>query len=144
MHQTPRLESHPSSPIKGIIQISPYTPNEILPRQEHTTSLDLDELHQELCKTISKAQQQYSMSADRCQTPPPDFKIGDKVFVKSDNIQTTRPSKKLSEKYLGPFKIIAQVGSVSFTLRLPENMRAIHPVFHVSMLEPSTPNDFPN
>src|SRR3979490_3107994 len=55
-----------------------------------------------------------------------------------------RPSKKLSEKYLGPFEIIAQVGSISFTLRLPDNMRAIHPVFHVSMLELSTPNDFPN
>ena len=55
-----------------------------------------------------------------------------------------RPSKKLSEKYLGPFEIIAQVGSVSFTLRLPDNMRSIHPIFHVSMLEPSTPNDFPN
>ena len=36
-----------------------------------------------------------------------DFKIGDKVFVKSDNIQTMRLSKKLSEQFLGPFKIMA-------------------------------------
>ncbi|KXN80919.1 hypothetical protein AN958_06832, partial [Leucoagaricus sp. SymC.cos] len=46
-------------------------------------------------------------------------------------------------KYLGPYEIIAQPGSHSFTLRLPESMRAVHPVFHVSMLEPSTPNPFP-
>ena len=55
-----------------------------------------------------------------------------------------RPSKKLSEKFLGPFEIIAQIGSISFTLLLPDNMRAIHPVFHISMLELSTPNNFPN
>ena len=65
------------------------------------------------------------------------------MFVTSDHICTTRPSKKLAEKYLGPFEIIAQAGTHSFTLRLPSSMRAIHPVFHVSMLEPSTPNSFP-
>ena len=56
----------------------------------------------------------------------------------------TRPSKKLSEKNLGPFEIIAQVGPASFTLRLPEHMKAVHPVFHVSQLELSTPNTIPN
>ena len=56
----------------------------------------------------------------------------------------TRPSRKLSEKNLGPFEIIAQVGTHSFTLRLPDSMRAVHPVFHVSMLEPATPNVIPN
>ena len=76
-------------------------------------------------------------------TVTPDFVIGDKVFVKSDHIRTTRPSKKLAEKYLGPFEIIAQAGTHSFTLHLPSSMRAIYLVFHVSMLEPSTPNPFP-
>ena len=84
------------------------------------------------------------MSADKHWTPPPDFKISDKVFVKSDNICTTQPSKKLAEKFLGPFEILAQVGSVSFTLHLPDSMRGIHLIFHISMLEPSTPNEFPN
>jgi hypothetical protein len=104
--------------------------------------VDLDELHQYLRKTISAAQLRYSISADRRRTPDPDFQVGDKVFVKSDNIRTTRPSKKLAEKFLGPFEIIAQAGTHSFTLRLPPSMRSIHPVFHVSMLEPSTPNLF--
>ena len=89
-------------------------------------------------------QKRYSVSADRHRTPPLDFKIGDKVFVKSNNICTTRPSKKLVEIYLGPSEIIVQVSSVSFTLCLPNSMRSIHPVFHVSMLEPSTLNQFPN
>ena len=89
-------------------------------------------------------QKRYSVSADRCWTLLPDFKIRDKVFVKSNNIHTTQPSKKLAEKYLGPFEIIVQVGSVSFTLHLPDSMRSIHPIFHVSMLEPSTPSQFLN
>ena len=54
----------------------------------------------------------------------------------------TRPSKKLSKKYLRPYEIIAQPSPQSFTLCLPDTMRAAHPVFHVSMLEPATPNTF--
>ena len=90
------------------------------------------------------AETRYSVSANKHQTPSPDFAIGDKVFVKSDHIRTTRPSKKLVEKYLGPFEIIAQAGTHLFTLRLPSSMRSIHLVFHVSMLEPSTLNPFSN
>jgi len=53
-----------------------------------------------------------------------------------------RPSKKLSKKYLGPYKIIAQPSPQSFTLRLPDTMRAVYPMFYISMLEPATPNIF--
>ena len=107
-------------------------------------AVNLDDLHQQLWSHISNAQKRYSVSAEKRQTPLPDVKIGDKVFVKSNNIHTTRPSKKLAEKYLGPFEIIAQVGSVSFILHLPNSMKSIHPVFHISKLEPSTLNQFPN
>jgi hypothetical protein len=72
------------------------------------------------------------------------LKVGDKAFVKVKFFQTTRPLKKLSEKYLGPFDIISQVGPLSWTLHLLTTMHAVHPVFHVSMLEPSTLNSIPN
>ena len=106
--------------------------------------VDLDELHQQLRSHISNVQKRYSTSADKHRTLPPDFKIGDKVFIKSDNSHTTQLSKKLTEKFLGPFEILAQVSSISFTLHLPNSMRGIHPVFHISMLEPSAPNEFLN
>ena len=64
-------------------------------------------------------------------SPAPDFKVGDKVFVKAQFFQTIQPSKKLSEKYLGPYEIIAQPSTLSFTLCLPESMCSVHPVFHV-------------
>ena len=75
-------------------------------------------------------------------SPAPDFKVSDKVFVKAQFFQTTRPSKKLSEKYLGPYKIISQPGTLSFTLHLPESICSVYPVFHMSMLEPTTSNTF--
>jgi len=105
-------------------------------------TVDLDELQSTLKTEISAAQQHYQKSTDAQHSPTPDFKVGDKVFVKAQFFRTTRPSKKLSKKYLGPYKIIAQSGTLSFTLCLPESMRSIHPVFHVSMLEPTTSNTF--
>src|SRR5882724_5190915 len=52
----------------------------------------------------------------------------------------TRPSKKLSNKFLGPYEVLAQLGTHSVTLQLPDSLRAVHPVFHVSMLEPAHPD----
>lgn len=105
---------------------------------------DLGELHEELKQHIADAQRRYQHSADSRRSEPPAFKIGDKAYVKSKFISTTRPSKKLAERFLGPYEIIAQPGTLSYTLKLPPHMRAIHPVFHVSMLEPHVPNTIPN
>ena len=105
-------------------------------------AVDLNELQNTLKAEIFAAQQRYQKSTNARRSPAPDFKVGDKVFVKAQFFRTTWPSKKLSEKYLGPYEIISQPGTLSFTLRLPESMCSVHPVFHVSMLEPTTSNTF--
>jgi hypothetical protein len=69
--------------------------------------VDLNKLHTELRSQLSAAQKHYQGPVDRQQTPAPDFKVGKQAFVKAENICTTCPSKKLSEKSLGPFNIIA-------------------------------------
>jgi hypothetical protein len=107
-------------------------------------SVDLDELHQFLRSEMARAQQSYQGPADARRSPAPDFKVGEQAFVKAKYFRSTRPSKKLSEKNLGPFPIIAIPGTHSVTLRLPDTMRAVHPVFHVSQIEPATPNVIPN
>ena len=101
---------------------------------------DLDELHHELKQHIADAQHRYQHSADSRCSLAPEFKIGSHTFVKAQFFRTTRPSKKLSEKFLGPYEVIARPGSHSVTLRLPDSLRAVHPVFHVSMLEPAVLN----
>jgi len=105
---------------------------------------DLDELHQQLRQHIAEAQRRYQIPADSRRLPAPDFEIGSQVFVKAQYFRTTRPSKKLSDKFLGPYEVLARPGSHSVTLRLPDSLRAVHPVFHVSMLEPAHPNPIPN
>jgi len=105
-------------------------------------AIDLDELQSTLKTEISMAQQCYQKSADVQCSPAPDFKVGDKVFVKAQFFQTTQPSKKLSKKYLRPYEIIAQPGTLLFTLCLLESMCSVHPVFNISMLEPATSNTF--
>jgi len=104
--------------------------------------VDLNKLQSILKEEIAKAQRQYQPSADSCQQQPPDFQVGQSVFVRSQYFWTMRLSKKLSEKYLGPYEIITQPSLQSFTLRLLDTMRAVHPIFHISMLKPATPNTF--
>jgi len=126
-----------------------YHPNlSVYPERDIASScacdfiLNLEELQDTLKEEIAKAQRQYQPSADSRRQQLPDFQVRQSVFVRSQYFRMTHPSKKLSEKYLGPYEIIAQPSPQSFTLHLPDTMRAAHPVFHVSMLEPATPNTF--
>ncbi|KAK9086078.1 hypothetical protein Sjap_026489 [Stephania japonica] len=41
---------------------------------------------------------------------------------------------KLAPRYIGPFRVIARVGTVAYRLELPAELAGVHPVFHVSML----------
>ncbi|GKC52909.1 putative reverse transcriptase domain-containing protein [Tanacetum coccineum] len=42
---------------------------------------------------------------------------------------------KLNPRYIGPFKIIAKVGTVAYRLELPEKLSRVHSMFHVSKLK---------
>ena len=79
-------------------------------------SVDLNSLHQFLREEMAHAQERYQGPADARRSPAPDFKVGDQAFIKAKYFRSTRPSKKLSEKNLGPFTVIAQASSRSFTL----------------------------
>nr|GEW97311.1 putative reverse transcriptase domain-containing protein [Tanacetum cinerariifolium] len=46
-----------------------------------------------------------------------------------------RKREKLSPRYIGPFKILARVCHVAYTLELPEELKGIHSTFHVSNLK---------
>ena len=71
-------------------------------------AVDLGELHEAPKANIAQSQQHYQKSTDSCRLSTPNFKVGQKDYVKAQFFCTTRPSKKLSEKSLGPYEIIAQ------------------------------------
>ena len=128
-----------------------YHPNfTIHPKQDLALScardlvVNLDELLQELKSTISEAQLRYQGPTNAKRSLALNFTVGEQAFIKAKFFHTTRPSHKLSNKFLGPFEILAKARTHSFTLQLPDIFQGVHPVFLVSMLEPAFPNEIPN
>ncbi|GJY47372.1 putative reverse transcriptase domain-containing protein [Tanacetum coccineum] len=75
--------------------------------------------------------------ADR-RTKPLEFEVGDMVLLKVSpwkGVVRFGKRGKLSPRYIGPFKILARVGPVAYTLELPEELKGIHSTFHVSNLK---------
>ncbi|GJZ46490.1 putative reverse transcriptase domain-containing protein [Tanacetum coccineum] len=75
--------------------------------------------------------------ADR-RAKPLEFEFGDMVLLKASPWKGAvhfRKCEKLSTRYIGPFRILARVGPVAYTLGLPEELKGIHSTFHVSNLK---------
>jgi len=86
----------------------------------------------------AQARQQKSYDARH---RPQSFEVGDMVLLKSTNlIWKGKVSRKLMPKYVGPYKVSATAGAVSYRLELPQQMK-IHPVFHTSLLKPWKPSE---
>ncbi|GJW22211.1 putative reverse transcriptase domain-containing protein [Tanacetum coccineum] len=69
---------------------------------------------------------------------PLEFEVGDMVLLKVSPWKGAvhfGKRGKLSPRYIGPFKIVARVGPVAYTLELPEELKGIHSTFHVSNLK---------
>jgi hypothetical protein len=64
------------------------------------------------------------------------YAVGDEVRLSTQHIKLRKPSKKLTEKFVGPFKVIDIVGQNAYTLELPKQYDRLHQTFHVSLLEP--------
>ncbi|MBW0548242.1 hypothetical protein O181_087957 [Austropuccinia psidii MF-1] len=66
------------------------------------------------------------------------------VWISSKNIKSTRPTKKLSERWLGPFPILKKVSTHAYHLKLPSQWKSSPPVFYFSLLEPVETSKIPN
>ncbi|GJW64245.1 putative reverse transcriptase domain-containing protein [Tanacetum coccineum] len=75
--------------------------------------------------------------ADR-RTKPLEFEVGDMVLLKVSPWKGAvcfGKHEKLSPRYIGPFKILARVCPIAYTLELPEELKGIHSMFHVLNLK---------
>ena len=72
------------------------------------------------------------------------YKPNDLVWLEATNLKEVRPSKKLSAKRYGLFKILAKVGESAYRIELPDNWRLLHPVFNESLLTPYIKPAFPS
>ena len=110
----------------------------------------MDAIYIGLKRDIEFMTKKAALYYDNRRMEAPDFKRGDgtfkKAFLLRQKVKTKRPCQKLNHIRLGPFTIEEKLGPVTYRLRLPKSMKKMHPVFHVSLLEPApdgmeTPND---
>ncbi|MBW0547934.1 hypothetical protein O181_087649 [Austropuccinia psidii MF-1] len=99
-------------------------------------STKIQSVQQDVNRELEAAINQFKRYSDKSRARPPDFNPGDMVWLSSKNIKSTRPTKKLSEIWLGPFPILKKVTTHAYHLKLPSQCKSIHPVFHISLLEP--------
>ncbi|GJV18823.1 putative reverse transcriptase domain-containing protein [Tanacetum coccineum] len=69
---------------------------------------------------------------------PMKFQVGDRVMLKVSSwkgVVHFGKRGKLNPKYVGPFKVLEKVGSISYKLKLPQELSRVHNTFHVSNLK---------
>ncbi|GKF90461.1 hypothetical protein Tco_0274162 [Tanacetum coccineum] len=67
-----------------------------------------------------------------------EIQVGDKVMLKVlpwKGVVRFGKRGKLNRRYVGPFKVLEQVGSITYKLELPQDLSRIHNTFHVSNLK---------
>lgn len=113
--------------------------NKVLVPKAEDRLKHLKEVQDFLKIQLERAQQDQSMYYDRSAKEIPHFEVGQEVWLIHHQVKTNRPTAKLDDKRLGPFKISKKVSSHAFELVLPPSMK-IHNVFHVRHLEPCAIN----
>ena len=95
----------------------------------------MEDIHQQAKQALENTRESMKKYYDRKATEQPTIEVGDLVMLNAKNIRTKPPSKKLSPKLYGPFKVIERKGNRAYKLQISPSWK-IPPVFHVSLLEP--------
>ena len=95
----------------------------------------MQDIHRQAKQTLENTTESRKKYYDWKATEQPSIEVGDLVMLNAKNIRTKPPSKKLSLKLYGPFKVLERKGSWACKLDISPRWK-IHPVFHVSLLEP--------
>lgn len=87
---------------------------------------------------LQRAIRAQKIQADRRRRPHPNYQPVQRVWLSTKDLRLRLPSRKLSPRYVGPFRILRQINPVTYRLELPAHYR-ISPSFHVSLLKPAHP-----
>ena len=94
----------------------------------------LKKVHEEAGAALWKTQEEMKRYADRSRKETEKWRKGDRILLSTkDLVFKERPTKKLMERYVGPYMIEEVVSTNAVKLQLLSSMR-IHPVVNVSRI----------
>ncbi|GJW17248.1 hypothetical protein Tco_0024684 [Tanacetum coccineum] len=102
------------------------------------------ELIHETTEKIVQIKQRIQAARDRQKSyadvrrKPLEFQVSDRVILKLSpwkGVIRFGKQGKLNPRYVGPFKVLAKVGTVAYKLELPQQLSRVHSTFHVSNLK---------
>ena len=93
-----------------------------------------------LTETVNKSKAAYARFQNQHRTTPPAYKVGDEVLLDTSHLPPQRPSRKLSPRRQGPFKILKVLSENTIQLELPPHWKqnGTYDIFHVEKLTPYT------
>ena len=94
---------------------------------------EMKERHEEARAALVKAQEEMKRQADRSRKEAEEYRVGDKVLISTKDFSMElrkRATKKLTEKFIGPYVVKKIVSENAVELELPVSLR-IHPVVNV-------------
>ena len=117
------------------------------PRQQDWQEIEngqyIKVLHEQIKLDLGWTTKEYERYYNRKRRDSPIMKKGDRVYLKRRsfgqkryNIRTKRQMDKLDAQQIGPFEILEVLENDNYKLKLPPGWK-MHPVFHVSLLEPT-------
>ena len=128
---------HPRMSFSPDTAIYPTARERRLARKGHDIAKFMEEVTNRGKQNMLRSQEAMRRSANRHRKDV-DFRVGDYVFLSTKNLRTDRPSRKLDDKWIGPYQILEEHGG-AYKLDLPPSI-AIHSSFHPSLLR-RAPND---
>ena len=94
---------------------------------------EMKERHEEARAALVKSQEKMKRQADRNRKEVEEYRVGDKVLISTKDFSKKlmkRVTKKLTEKFIGPYVVRKIVSENAVELELPASLR-IHPVVNV-------------
>ncbi|MBW0487529.1 hypothetical protein O181_027244 [Austropuccinia psidii MF-1] len=96
-------------------------------------STKIQSVQQDFKRELEFSINRFKRYADKSRASPPVCNPGDMVWLSSNNIKSTRATKKLSERWLGPFPILKKFSTHSYHLNgNPSTQSSIFPSLNPS------------